>query len=74
MVGRITHLLLRLCHAASKSAARLRVTGFLIKLKGRGIFDKGDTTLGGEEGNTAIGEQLGVSGKNIALLACAKMS
>ena len=28
MGGRITHLLLRLCHAASKSAARLRVTGF----------------------------------------------
>ena len=44
--GRITHFLLRLCHATSKSAARLRVTGFLIKVKGRGIFDKGDTTLG----------------------------
>ena len=70
--GRITHFLLRLCHATSKSAARLRVTGFLIKVKGRGIFDKGDTTLGGEEGNTAIGEQLGVSGKNITLLAAPK--
>ena len=35
------------------------MTGFLIKVKGRGIFDKGDTTLGEEEGNTAMGKQLG---------------